>query len=101
MVAHRIDHLANVLPHLSETWQFAGKRHGHCRPRPLEAVLHPEGRFARVMKRAPSARTSGARRDRERRLGAQDATLVAPRMSCGKPRARIRSDIVPRLDRAG
>jgi transposase len=67
--------------------QPAGKRPRHCHPRSLEALLHPEGRIARVMQRAPSARTPGARRDRERGLGAQDATSVAPGVSGGKPRA--------------
>jgi transposase len=53
--AYRLDDLAHILPRLTETGQPAGKRPRHRRSRPLEAVLHPERRFARVMQRAPSA----------------------------------------------
>src|ERR1039458_8863584 len=88
---------------ISQTRQPAGAGHGRCRARPLEALLHPDRRAARAVQRTPSARTEGAGRDREGRLGAQDAAPAAPRLPRDQPRARARGAAeagVARTDRA-
>ena len=69
--------------------------HDHWKP-----VLHDDRRAARTVQCAPSARTEGAGRNREGRLGAQDATSAAPCLPRDQPCSRAGRATEPRSDRA-
>ena len=90
MAARGLHDAADVLSHMRQTRVTARRRRGHCRARSLEALLHHDRRVARLVQRASPSRVEGARRDRERGVGAPDATIVAPRLSRREPRARKR-----------
>jgi transposase len=80
MAAYRLDDLAHLLPHLTQTRQPVGEGHRHYRAWPLETLLQDDRRAACAVQRAPSAGTEGTGRDRERGLGTQDAVPAAPRV---------------------
>ena len=84
MAACRLHGAADLLSRLHQARQPFGECRRHRRPRSLEALLHHAGRAARLVQRPSPARAEGARRDRERGVGAQNATAPAPRLSRGR-----------------
>src|SRR4051794_33010073 len=99
MATHRLDCPADLLSRLAKARQPDGRCRWHCRPRPLEAVLQADRCATCAVQRTPSARTEGAGRHREGRLGTQDAAPVAPGLPCGQPVMRGERGIAAGPDR--
>jgi transposase len=76
--------------------------HDHWKPPAFAGAgsLHDDRRAARAVQRTPSAGTEGAGRDREGRLGAQDATPAAARLPRDQPCPRAGRDTEAGSDRA-
>src|SRR3974377_962305 len=83
MAAYRLHRAADLLSRLRQARQPLDES-----STALEALLHDAGRAARLVQRPSLARTEGSRRNRERRLGAQNAAGTAARLSRGESRTR-------------
>src|ERR1019366_5499921 len=90
MAACGVPRVADFLSCVCQARQPVGECRRHCRPRSLEALLHDARGVARPVQRSSSSRTEGSRRNREGRLGAKDAAVVAPCLSRGESRTRTR-----------
>ena len=88
MAACGVHRLADLLSRLRQARQSLGECRRHRRSRSLEALLHDARRAACLVQCPSLARTEGSRRNRERRVGAQDAAAVAPRLSRREQSAR-------------
>ena len=86
MAARRLECRADLLPGLGRARQPARWRRRHRRARPLEAVLHDARRGPCAVQRPSPSRVASPDRDREGRLGAQDAKAAPPCLPRGKPR---------------
>jgi transposase len=88
VAAHRRNRVADVLPRLGKARQPAGGGYRHRRARPLEALLHDDRRTARAVQCASPARTEGAGRDREGRLGTLPFDKLRSSACCAAPATR-------------